>query len=199
MNTPDTLPAPLQTCSRGALRQRGVTLFELLVVMMIVAILAAIGIPTYRYITTSSRMSGEMNALLGDLQYARSEAVREGEPVTVCVAGSTTSPYSCAGTGATSWQDGWIVFSDLSDNQTIGGNDAVLRVQPAFTGGDVFQSNQGVSSITFNREGFAYTGVSKVTITLTDSSNNVDYTRCMYITESGMMTTTSHSMNASCP
>ncbi len=199
MNTPRTLSAQLRKRFGTALRQSGVTLFELLVVMMIVAILAGIGIPTYRYITTSSRMSGEMNALLGDLQYARSEAVREGEPVTVCVAGSTTSPYSCAGTGATSWQDGWIVFSDLSDNQTIGGNDAVLRVQPAFTDGDVFKSNQDVSSITFNREGFAYTGVSKVTITLTDSSGNVDYTRCMYIAESGMMTTTSHSMNTSCP
>ena len=172
---------------------------ELVIVMLIVAIITAIGVPMYRHVTTDNRMATEVNALLGDMEYARSEAVREGEPVTVCVAGSTTSPYSCAGTGATSWQDGWIVFSDLSDNQTIGGNDAVLRVQPAFTDGDVFKSNQDVSSITFNREGFAYTGVSKVTITLTDSSGNVDYTRCMYIAESGMMTTTSHSMNTSCP
>lgn len=198
VNTTRTPPAPSQTPARAAPRQAGVTLFELVVVMMIIAILAAIGIPTFRYITTSSRMSGEVNALLGDLQYARSEAVREGEPVTVCVAGSTTKPYSCAGTGITTWQNGWIVFTDLSDNQTINTSDPVLRVQDAFTSGDTFQADNDVSSITFNREGFAYTGVSKVTLTLRDASQNVDYTRCLYISESGMMSTTQHSMTASC-
>ena len=55
----------------------GVTLVELLTVMSIVAVLLGIAIPSYRYVTTSNRMSGEVNGLLGDLQFARVEAIRE--------------------------------------------------------------------------------------------------------------------------
>jgi len=47
-------------------KQRGFTLTELLAVVTIVAILLSIGVPSYRYIGTSYRMSSEVNALLGD-------------------------------------------------------------------------------------------------------------------------------------
>lgn len=192
-----TVSTRSRTKTGGAARQRGVTMFELLVVMMIMGILAAIGIPTYRYVTTSSRMSSQLNALLGDLQYARSEAIREGEDVTVCVAATTTSPYTCAGTGTTTWQNGWLVFSDPSDSHTYSGTHP-LRVSTPFTQGDTFTADNNVNYVTFNREGFAYTGVSTVTITLHDSSDNSAYTRCLYISESGMMSTAMHSTDASC-
>ena len=61
-------------------RQNGFTITELLVVMAIVAILLGIGVPSYRYITNSYRLSAEINSLSGDLQYARAEAVKEGQP-----------------------------------------------------------------------------------------------------------------------
>src|SRR5258708_12613339 len=66
-------------------RQTGFTVTELMVVLAIVAILLGIGVPSYRYITNSYRMSAEVNGLLGDLQYARSEAIKEGQTVTTCV------------------------------------------------------------------------------------------------------------------
>lgn len=179
---------------------RGVTLFELLITMLIIAILAAIGVPSYRYITTYSRMSAEMNALLGDLQYARSEAVREGLAVSVCVADSTTSPRSCAASGTTTWQNGWLVFSDVSDNgvydKTVG--DAVLRVQPPITSGDTFVQSNGVSAITFNREGFAYLGQATAMFTLNDSSGDQQLMRCLFISESGMMTTALYAAGTNC-
>ena len=73
---------------------RGVTLFEILVVMGIVAMLMAIGIPSYKYVTNANRISAEINGLLGDLQYARSEAIKEGQTVSVCVSSgqATWSP-----------------------------------------------------------------------------------------------------------
>jgi len=77
-------------------RQYGFTLTELVVVMSIVAILLSLGVPSYRSITNSYRLSSEVNGLLGDLMYARAEAIKEGQPVTVCA--STNGTTCSAGT-----------------------------------------------------------------------------------------------------
>jgi len=173
---------------------------ELVIVMLIIAILTAIGVPMYRHVTTDNRMATEVNALLGDLEYARSEAVREGQTITVCVAGSVTSPYSCAGTGTDTWQDGWIVFVDADDNQTIESDQDVLRVQQPFTSGDTFVSSNDVSSVSFNRDGFAYTGEANVAITLQNSSDDAVFTRCLLLSQSGMMTSVLHQTDPTdCP
>jgi type IV fimbrial biogenesis protein FimT len=183
-----------------AARQAGVTLIELLTVMVIVAILMSIGIPSYRYITTDNRLSTEANKLLGDLQFARSEAVREGQSITVCVARSTssTSP-SCAAAGTTTWEKGWIVFSDVNNDQTIDSGDPVLRIQTAFVGGDTFGSSNNVGAITFNRSGFVnQLGASQVTVTLHDSTSNSAYTRCLFLTQAGMSSVQTTAQNSSC-
>ncbi len=166
--------------------------------MMIVAILAAIAVPSFRYVTTSNRMATELDALVGDMQYARSEAVRQGEAVTVCVAASVTSPYSCAVAGTDTWQNGWLVFTDLKSDQTVDAGDAVLRVQKAFTQGDTLTSSDNISSVTFNRDGFAYTGQAQVTVTLKDSTNDTGFTRCLYLSQSGMMSTAMNATDATC-
>ncbi|TLY62004.1 MAG: prepilin-type N-terminal cleavage/methylation domain-containing protein, partial [Gammaproteobacteria bacterium] len=139
-------------------RHGGFSITELMVVVAIVAILLGIGAPSYRYITNSYRMSAEVNGLLGDLQYARAEAIREGQLVTACV---SSDGASC--TGDHDWAKGWIVFSDL--NKAAG----VLRVQGAFTGTtpDTFIGDSSVTAITYNREGFATTAAGFAGTTLT--------------------------------
>lgn len=165
--------------------------------MTIVVILMAIGVPSYRYVTTSNRVSTEVNSLLWDLQYARSEAVREGEPITVCVSGGGGSP-ACAAAGTGTWQSGWVVFSNPNNVTTPDTSDPTLRVQQAFTSGDTFTSGNSTSAITFNRNGFASLGAAAVTITLHDSTGDSLYTRCLEITQSGMMSTETHASQASC-
>jgi len=82
--------------------QRGFTLTELLLVVAIVAILLSIGVPSYRYIGNSYRMSSEVNGLLGDLMFARSEAIKEGQFVTTC---ASADGATCS--GSTVWNTGW--------------------------------------------------------------------------------------------
>jgi type IV fimbrial biogenesis protein FimT len=166
----------------------GVTLIELLTVITIVAILAALGAPSYRYVTDSNRISGEVNGLLGDMQYARSEAIKEGQTVTVC---SSANPTAVAATcsGSNSWQSGWIVFSDPNGNATVDANEPILRVQRPFALGDTFASTPGTSAVTFNREGFALGIVNNVTVTLHAVVPSTGSTRCLQITIVGQLTT----------
>jgi type IV fimbrial biogenesis protein FimT len=173
-------------------RQSGFSITEMLVVMAIVAILLGLGIPSYRYITNSYRMSAEVNGLLGDLQYARSEAIKEGQTVTTCV---STNGTAC--TGGNQWAGGWIVFSDPNANGTVDAGETVLRVQNSFTGQvpDTFNASNAVTAITYNREGFATTpggGFVTTTITLNEQTNNNAWTRCLLLAPTTPLSVQSH-------
>jgi len=168
----------------------GFTITELAIVMSVIAILAAIGVPSYKYVTTSNRIAGEINGLLGDMQFARSEAVKEGQTVTVC---ASSTPYTqCSGSPAGSaWQNGWIVFLDANGDKIVQAGEAILRVQPAFSGTDTFVSSVNTFvALTYNRMGYAPTGSpTNLTINLHDSTNTSAWTRCMQITPIGTPTT----------
>jgi len=170
-------------------RNSGFTMLELIMVVMIVAILAAVGTPTFRYVTASNRISGEVNSLLGDMQFARSQAVKTGQPVTIC---TSTTLTSCAATNINTWQVGWIIFVDANANHVFdAANDTLLRVQPAFTGSDRFvATNANYSYATYNRMGYAPTGVNGVVnIQLHDSTGNNQWTRCLAVNLMGSVLT----------
>jgi type IV fimbrial biogenesis protein FimT len=170
--------------------QKGFTLTEVIVLTAIVAILFGIAIPSYKYLTTSYRMSAEINNLVGDLQFARGEALKEGNPVTACI---SSDGANC--TGGLNWGLGWIVFSDPDNSATVNSvNDRVLKVQAAFTGVTPDTFTSGVAAVTFNREGFASTtaGFQTTTITLIESTNNNTYKRCLQISPIGMLSSENH-------
>jgi len=173
----------------------GFTLIEFLMVILIVAIIAAIGIPSFKYVTTSNRISTEVNNLLEDMRYARTEAVKDGMPVTVC---ASVSPYTAC-SNATAWETGWIVFADQANNQTLPGGQQPLRVQQAFSTAfgstDTFSdAANGFSTLTFNREGFGSTHIAtptkNVTMELQSNPVNQAWTRCLVITPVGLLSIT---------
>lgn len=174
-------------------RQKGFTLVEMLTVSVIVAVLLAIGVPSYRYIGNQNRMSMEVNSLLADLQFARSEALREGKRVTACV---STNGTTC--TGGTAWARGWVVYSNPNGVANPPAN-SLLRVRTAFIGRvpDVFTANNAVSTVTFNREGFATTaaGFATTKFLLTEQTNSNTYTRCLLLSPVGVLTTQTRTGN----
>lgn len=162
----------------------GFSVLELMITIAIGAILLTIGVGSFSYVTKSNRSTAEVNGLLGDLQYARAEAIKEGVNVTAC---ASLLGLNCDGT--TSWQNGWIVFSDTGVIGTVDGTDTVLRIQRPLSGTDTFTASNAVSKITFNREGYA-TGIANGTlITLHDSTNNQNFTRCLSVSFIGLLTT----------
>jgi type IV fimbrial biogenesis protein FimT len=166
-------------------RDSGFTMMELVMTMAIVVILGTIAIPGFKFVTSSNRVATEVNGLLGDIQFARSQAVKEGLSVTICT--------STSGTGCTStdWELGWIVFLDSNGNQAVDAGEVVVRTQPAFAGTDTFIATPATfHALTFNRMGYAPTGLpTAINVTLHDSTANTSWTRCVAINPIGSTVT----------
>jgi len=70
---------------RPAPRRSGYTLIEIVIVLLIVGILAALAVPRMDGWLGVSRLESAMNGFRGDVAYARTLALRSGRPVIVRV------------------------------------------------------------------------------------------------------------------
>ena len=180
-HAPTRPPARSAACAH---RSAGFTLVELVFTVTIVAILVSIAVPSFRTVTNANRISSEINGLLGDMQFARAEAVKEGRTITVC---SSSNGTSCA--ASTTWGTGWIVFMDPNANQAVDAGESVLRVQKSLGSGDTLVADNATKAVSFNREGFAFGLPGTVTVALHDSTANSSWTRCLQITIVGQLQT----------
>ncbi|MDD5228062.1 MAG: GspH/FimT family pseudopilin [Methylococcales bacterium] len=84
---------------------KGFTLIELLIVIAIISMTMAIGLPSFQSIISSSRLTSTTNAMVSALQLARFEALKQHKSVVIA--------HKQSGT----WQDGWDVFVDLNGDE----------------------------------------------------------------------------------
>ena len=112
-------------------KHTGFTLIELMVVLSIAAILVSVAIPGFRSLIQNNRLATQANELTGTMNFARGEAIKRGQSVTVCV---STDQAGC--TLGTAWAGGWIAFVDVNSNSVFNaGTDTLLRVRGALAGG----------------------------------------------------------------
>lgn len=88
---------------------RGVTLIELMVTLVVLAILVSAAVPSFVNMVRNNQRTAVLNRLLTDIQLARSEAIKSGVPHVICPA---FSDGETCDTADFSWSDGWIVFRD---------------------------------------------------------------------------------------
>ncbi len=93
--------------------QRGFTLVELMIVLGLMSIIAAVAVPSFQSIIVSNRLASQANELVAALNYARSEAVKRRKSVTL------------TSNNGTDWSAGWTITD---------ADGTLLRVQDAFEG-----------------------------------------------------------------
>lgn len=111
------------------IRRMGFTLVELMVAVALVAVLSSIAIPSFRTFMVKRTVQVAVDAMLMDLRYARSEAIKRSAAVSLCQSANGTS---CAGAGG-GWIDGWIVFIDGGPVGAVDAGDEIIRVQQKLT------------------------------------------------------------------
>jgi len=103
-------------------RFQGFSLIELIVTLSVAAILIAVAVPNLSTVVQNSRISAQANDLLGDLNFARSEAIKRRSNVGIC---KSTNGTACAGGGE--WRDGRAVYVGSGANGAWVANDPILR------------------------------------------------------------------------
>jgi type IV fimbrial biogenesis protein FimT len=179
------VPTPLPRRARGGAGARGFTLVELLVTIVIAGVLSLVAAPAMTRMLGSNRVQTENASLVSDLQFARAEAIKQGQPVTVCASADGTN---CL--GANTWQGGWVVFADKAGNGVYdaSADGPVLRRRAAFPGKDTFIASPTTTAVIFNRDGFTSNlGTSVVTFKLHTADNDAKATRCVAVSIGGRL------------
>ena len=165
----------------GTRRARGFTLVEMMTALAVLAVLLAIGIPTFRDVALGSRLTASANDLLASVQLARSEAIKRNLTVTVC---ASADGATCAAGGG--WEQGWIVVDS-------GAN--VLQRQAALPDGFVMSQAGGVVPLAFEAIGIGATAAT-VTVCRDDPIGTQERLVSISAAGSARVTTT---MTGACP
>ena len=87
-------------------RCRGISLWELLLVLAVASVLSAVGIPGVSAFVLNARRTADINAFVTAIQLARSEAFKRGRTVVLC---KSADGSGCGG-AEVEFGQGWLVF-----------------------------------------------------------------------------------------
>lgn len=139
-------------------KQRGFTLIELMVTIAVLAIVVSIAAPSFSTMINNNRSVALGEELASAINFARVEAAKRGDTVSIC---ASSDGSSCSN----DWTQGWIVLTDNNSGSTApAGN--VLRIWEAPDGG---------ATIAVDRDGTATGFLRFVRLGTTEPSGTVTF------------------------
>ncbi len=201
---PTSFRAPNRPCTTA-----GLTIIELMVVMVILAVVLAMGLPSLRDFLVRGQVGTITSEFSNDVARARTEAINRNGCVTICLSSNTSNALTggtptCATSGS-DWQVGWIVFANPScsstqNNPTTNGSTLISVRQK---GADTFElspaSGSAMRRITFDSRGVT-TGVQKnLTLAYTPENTDSPHYRSICISSAGRVTVRQYAGVSACP
>ena len=123
-----------------------------MVTIAVVAVLLGLAVPSMSDFIARNRVGTQMNDLLADIHFARTEAVKRASTVTIC---NSSSKTACTDS---SWNDGWIVRLDTTPFEVLRATKAVassVTLTPTFAAAFVNRIQfQPSGTVAVGAEGF---------------------------------------------
>ena len=135
---------------------RGVTLVELIVCVSMLAVLVGLAVPSFSGLQSDWRRDSAIRDFMGDLQLARSTALRTSRAVVMCV---TNNGVACdLGANTNDWRQGWMVFSDLEGDNARNNNEPLIVQRGPLMGLQLMQSDAARGPIALRSNGMLNNG-----------------------------------------
>lgn len=153
-------------------KHQGFTLVELMVVVALIAIVAAIAAPNLRAFLVRAEVRAAVNDWALALQLAKSEAIKQNRQVTLC---PSTTGSGCTSTA--SYEVGWIVKTGTT---TWTNGDRILADYmplPKVT----MTSNKNAAAVTFLANGLPVGNFAGMQITVMENAANPNSSMTRYV------------------
>lgn len=134
------------------------------------------GAPAMQNLVHEQRLVAHVNQLFGDLQLARSEAIKRAAQVTLC---KSNNGATCS--NAALWREGWIVFLDANGNEAVDAGETIVRVGQALPGGITLRYGTSYRYVYYKPDGSAWPNA---TFTFCDPRGASD-ARAILVTQAG--------------
>lgn len=103
---------------------KGFTLIEVLVTLVVLVILTTITMPLFTSIIQSNSTTSETNGFISYIMLARQEAVNRGFPVVICA--KKFNQRECS--GLKNWNNGWILFEDSDEDRNVDDEKNIIQL-----------------------------------------------------------------------
>ncbi|CAB9494695.1 GspH/FimT family pseudopilin [Alteromonas macleodii] len=159
----------LKKYPKAFVKQKGLTLLEMLVAVAVLAIILTTVAPSIQSVLIKNRITSDINNLSAVVQRARFTAVDEQASVVLC----PTENYTAC---TSSWKKAKMVFVDKNGNGSRDNNEALIVASDPLNSANAIYGVTG--SLTFDEQGAIDTAA---TITLCPKDNDADYASALLL------------------